>query len=93
MDKNKVNKAISLQNKIDKIENFIQELEEYKDGKPTYIGIRYVKGLECRISVPIDNNDKDSNLEIKTCCDIVSSYLLEVYKKRLDRLKLEFENL
>ena len=97
MDKETVDKAIELQDKIKYYEGCINVLEEFcKEGKSVCsFELKYKKEDSRLISYFTLSiyNDESLKEDLNDCGKIVSSYMMGVFKLKLNRLKEEYKNL
>lgn len=98
MNDNLLQKAKDLKDKIEKVKSKIKVLEDYKQnyGEHYTLKIEYImkdKGLVQSFEIHSSDKNKDELLEARYCCDIVVSNLFEFYRRKLDRLEFEYQNL
>lgn len=98
MEDKLLEKAQELKSKISSIKSEIEDLENYKKNYDRHysLEIKYIEkssGLVGSIRMYHDSKDEELSIEIRACCDIIASYMLEIYKKRLDRLEFEYKNI
>lgn len=98
MDDKLLEKAKGLKEQINKVQANLESLENYKKnyGRHYDLTIEYVKdsnGLVSKFSINSCTGDDDELLQARSCCDMVVANISEFYKKKLDRLKFEYNSL
>lgn len=97
MDRETVDKAIELQDKIKYYEGCINVLEEFcKEGKSVCSFELQYKKDDSRIisNFTLSSYDDESlNVELDACGKIVANYMMEIFKLKLHRLKEEYNDL
>lgn len=97
MDKETVDKAIELQDKIKYYEGCISVVEEFcKEGNDVCsFELKYKKDDSCLMyNFTLSSyNDETLKGNLDACGKIVASYMMEIFKLKLNRLKEEYKNL
>lgn len=98
MNDNLLQKAKELKDKIEKVKSKIKILEDYKQNYERHYTLKfeYISKETSRVNsfgIHSCSDDGEELLEARYCCDIVVSNLFEFYRRKLDRLEFEYQNL